>query len=240
MTNNTTTARVNAAREEMMNKFAAFRAVAEGATVEDLVDGADEGVRGTAASFFEFLDKVGQITGATTLKHLVAQIIEESVSEEDGLLHINDVAASVHQVILEKAQEMEDCFCEKEAAALRELVKGRSIWTMFTGTVCFITGKLYRGCGKVLGFAEKHLIGKSVIKAIKGVAHVVRAGVKVVVSVATHALSFVGASAIIIADYLIGFVRYALMKVKGFWEAAHLKKVEDVLEEDEEEPVTEQ
>lgn len=236
---------ITTAMEEMNAKFAAFRAVAEGATVEDLVDGTDEAIRGTAASFFEFLDKVGQLTGVTTLKHLVAQIIEESVSEEDGLLHINDVAASVHQVILEKAQEMEDCFCEKEAAALRELVKGRSIWTMFAGTVCFITGKLYRGCGKVLGFAEKRLIGKSVIKAIKGVAHVVRAGVKVVVSVATHALSFIGASAIIIADYLIGFIRYALTKVKGFWEKAKGVKLEDTCgtEEEfffEEEPVVEQ
>lgn len=216
MTNNNRN--LNAAINEL---FAAFRAAqqnlsnAGNGTFEEYTDAADKSANGVIGAFFKLVDTTARLTGIKYLNMSVARILDNGCI--DGKKSIPAMAAEIRKLFKEEADLLDGCMCEDEAWVLRELVENKSVWNMFAGTLAWIAGKVVRKVKKIMPNInlEKHQVMAGILKKLQGVAHVVGEGAKLVFNAVKLAISFIGATVITLADYIISGIKWILRNTLG-------------------------
>lgn len=210
-------------------------------TVEEYAQQCEDNANVLKGTFLNTIGELGRLTGCSGLLLDVCRVLEAGLDENTGKKDLFKMAKEVRVIVDEEIAMLEMCFCTEEADILKKAFHEDSIFNIFAKSLCWIAGKLWRklrrlGSSIGLKVSEDSLIG-GLCKGLRGLAHVVQAGAKLVVNTAKYALSIVGAGVIAIADWVLFGLLWVLSKLKGVWTKVKgmVLPIEDIeLEEDSE------
>lgn len=253
MTNNTmnnTSATVNVSEafrqfaQSVMDKAAEAYATGK-MTADECVQGCDKDVDVLKAAFFETVGTVSRLSGVHTLVVNIARVFERGCNENTGKKELYRMGKEIRAIVDEEIQELEECWLSDEADILRKAFHEDSLVETFIKSVTWLVGKLWKKLRKIAAYVglridENSILG-TVCKGIGALAHLVNAGVKVVVNIAKYTVSIIGAGALLIADYLWMGICWLFSQAKALWNKAKGMLIpaaeEEEFEEDFEEEV---
>lgn len=235
MTNNNTMENGNkglfAAVNEMMGRFGqARRHVSENVndSWEDYTRRCDESANIVKAAFFGAWEEIARITGILGIKKDILRIYEKGCNEETGKKEILKMAKEVRECMDSHIEFLKMCGSTEKADILKEIVHNGSIFSMFAGTICWIGGKIYRKARKLFQIDNKKSIIGALFRSISGLANVLWSGAKIVIETGKFVVSIIAAGALVVADFILGAVKWLFDKLKSLGRKVIGKPADDI------------
>lgn len=231
---------VEAAVEEMLNKFAAAKEnikVQAGDTRDEFIDKVDDSVEVMKGALGKTLGVLDGALGYSVLKDAILDVLEAG-STETSRKDLFKMAKRCRELIELEIENLEfwgDEESLKKAVQLKALTedeRGKSIFESFACGIIWICKKVVRKLRSWYDSIDEKSIFKSVLRGIGAFANVLRAGVKIVWNATKFAVSFVIAGAIKLGEFIVRCVRSVVEKIKNWNETRKTKATQDTKEED--------
>lgn len=236
---------VNAAVEEMMNKFAKAKEnikVNAGETKDEYIERVDDSLNVMKSAFGDVLNTLDTVLGYGLLKESVLDMMEASTDGKTSKKDLFKMAKRCRELIEDEIDNLlywadeESLKKAIQLKALTENERGKSVFESFVVGVIWIAKKVARKLHQWFKVDEEKSIIGSICRSIAGFANVLRAGVRIVWNAAKFAVSFIVSGIVIIADFIVRAVKSVVTRIKE-WNNA---KDEEAEIEDEEEIIVDE
>lgn len=226
-TTGTVKGNINAAVEEMMEKFTSAKENIKGGvktTTEEYVEKVDDSLNVVKGAFADVLGILDRGLGYTTFKNNILAVIEagqNGTSKHD----LFRMAKKCRELTEEYIQEVELLGNPGDAGKLKDLMegtKGKSIFTTFFATLYWIGRRAFKTLRNILQLDNDKSILGAICRSVAGFVGVIRAGIRLVWNTAKFAVSFIAAGVIIVADIIMSAIKMVASKLKNWAEVKGL------------------
>lgn len=231
MNKGTVKGNVDAAVEEMMDKFAQAKEnikVNAGETKDEYINKVDDSLNVMKSALGNVLGTLDGILGYSVLKNSILDMMEAGSDGKTSKKDLFKMARRCRDLIEVEIENLEfwgDEESFKKAIQLKALTegdRGKSIFEAFVSGVIWIGKKVARKLRKWFQVDEEKSIIGSICRSIAGFANVLRAGIKFVWNTAKFAVSFVVAGVVKVADFIVRAIKSVVANIKE-WSDARLQ-----------------
>lgn len=243
MNNTTVKGNVEAAVEELVNKFdeaKAYTKVNIGETKDEYINRNEDALNIMKGALGTTLDTIDSILGYSLMKNRVLAIIEAGTDGKTSKKDLFKMAKKCRDFIDAEIEDLmefgdeEDFKKAVQLKALTEGVRGKSIFEAFASGVIWIGKKVARKLRQWFQVDEEKSIIGAICRSVADFANVLRAGLKIVWNTAKFAVSFIIAGAI----KLFITIKSVVLKIKNWavekYNTMTNKDAEEDIEEEEE------